>query len=143
METGFYLQAHGEEDFNFLMGLPEKQGTDLYYILHGYCDICADILHKQFGYPMEYIIDENGDLVHAYCYTKVDGEKHYIDVRGITTDYQSFLSDFEDFILDAEMARRNTMQGNYPKWVENEELYNNVKFSLMQYKDFYDVQKYL
>lgn len=86
------------EDFYFLEDVFE--GTDLsaYDFLHGFCFTFAIELSKTFGYEIETVKDEDLDLIHAYCVAQTNGDKVYIDIRGITNDPELFFDDFDDMV---------------------------------------------
>lgn len=111
--TGFYEEwkdlqkEYPDCDFEFLenkfIAKIDEQNLNAYDYLHGYCDSFAFSLQQQFGYEIQAIYDENHSLVHAYCISLDQTQTaHFIDVRGCTTDFQAFLSDFEDFITITE-----------------------------------------
>ena len=115
--TGYYadLENMKSEDstidsFEFMQN---KLINDIsaYDFLHGYFDIFAYALQRKFEYPVKVIRNRDNllnEIVHYYCETTLsDGRKAYIDVRGITTDFDLFISEFEDFI-DKENVIRNT-----------------------------------
>ena len=64
--------------------------------LHGWCDAFAFLLHDEFGWDVEEIVDEGGLLVHAYCVRYDDGVPVFIDVRGETTNFYDFVYEFWD-----------------------------------------------
>ena len=125
MRTGFYRELddlreeYPEADFGFMENerLSENMVSKLvfksrnsnkvvllsvmnnysaYNFLHGDCNIFAQALHDITGFPI-YSIQEpdwNGNyrLVHMYC----ESESGYIDIRGITDDWEEFLAEFKD-----------------------------------------------
>ena len=105
MSWGFYkeleeIRADGMSDasFGFLENVPVGDAYNLYNFLHGWCDHFAAALSDFFGYEIEYVIDNDGGLVHAYCVQEMtNGETAYIDARGITTDDELFFDEFADF----------------------------------------------
>lgn len=69
------------------------------WYLHGICGVFALTLHKKFGYEIEVVTESPStgnwqtSLVHIYCKSK----DRYIDVRGMFSDRNLFLEEFEDF----------------------------------------------
>lgn len=43
---------------------------------------------------------DSGELIHAYCTAEINNETVYIDVRGITNDWDEFIEEFDDWYLD-------------------------------------------
>lgn len=102
--NGFYkelseLREQGLEEasFGFLENVAVGDYFNLYDFLHGHCDEFAAALSDYYGYFVEYILDTSNVLIHAYCVTEIDGDKVYIDARGITTDSELFFDEFADF----------------------------------------------
>lgn len=93
-----YVDEYGEIDWSFLEN--ETGGLDismpLYVFLHGYCDTFAFALHEQYGYEIEYARDEDNHLIHAYCVDYSGSTPLYIDIRGITDNFEELMEDFRD-----------------------------------------------
>ena len=69
--------------------------------VHGICGIFALALNNKFGYPIYYIETTEEDdgyeyeqLVHIFCMK----DNMYIDIRGMTTEEDSFFVEFNDFL---------------------------------------------
>lgn len=80
------------------MNIPEIFKERTYFIhhfLHGMCHIFAYVLHKRFGYDILEIKNISGSCIHWCCIANYKGKEIYIDVRGMTTDYQEFLQEFQ------------------------------------------------
>ncbi len=115
MHNGFYSdldtlrteEGCEDADFSFLeseYGCGEYR-YNAYQFLHGYCYVFAEALHDIYGYQVENAYGENGFLVHSYCITYDEDSPLFIDVRGITDDYQEFIEEFGDFLeYDGEPA---------------------------------------
>ena len=90
------------EDPGFaLEQVPIGRGATAAWYLHGVCGIFALALHDIFGYAIVVAAEENIDgsplesgLVHVYCQ---DGD-YYIDVRGVTDNWDAFIDEFADFL---------------------------------------------
>ncbi len=97
MKTGFWLlkEDKKEKNFDFLKENEIKDKLELmgtpYQFLDGLCHSFAIGLKYLFGYDIEVIMGENGRIIHAYAVK--DG--HYIDVRGITDNWDEFLDEFD------------------------------------------------
>ena len=61
--------------------------------LHGSCQLFSLALHKSFGYNA-YKITWKGRHIHYFCMIDLGKHKIYIDVRGMTTDFNEFVLTF-------------------------------------------------
>lgn len=102
METLFWTHED-EEPCEALEKVDLGDRLDASIFLHGECGIFALALNEMFGYEIWVVAFEPEDwgdeedtwenrLVHVYC-QKGDC---YIDVRGITDDWDAFLDEFAD-----------------------------------------------
>lgn len=126
MHRGFYeeldllLEDYEDSDFGFLENInmlyEDPVGVfdtkinryiNAYNFLHGYCNEFAYMLNEKYGYPVFEIKGEEGNLIHSFARVDTDSEHYFIDVRGITTDYSEFISEFEDW-TDEETSIENT-----------------------------------
>lgn len=60
--------------------------------LQGACDVFAYALYKRFGYEIWKVIHCDGITHHWFGRSAYQGEIINIDVRGMTTDFDAFLS---------------------------------------------------
>jgi hypothetical protein len=92
---------------------------DAYTFLHGSCDLFACALHKQFGYEICEIENKNNKAIHWFCQSKYNGNTIYIDVRGATTDFGEFISEFEGLISENDsMTCKNIEDADlHNEWV--------------------------
>lgn len=131
----------GYEDFEFLndeIHIDNKK-INIYDYLHGLCDYFAISLIKQFNYEMQAIYNENNELVHAYCTHKnKQNDMYFIDVRGCTTDFQTFISEFEDFITISEDEPIDIRQLEPTPLHQKHPEYTNTATKIIQtYKNHY------
>ena len=96
-------------DIDFLW--EEFEGTELsiYDFIHGSCAYFAYALAEEFGYDITLVKlydSRQGimDLCHVYCHTEVNGVDYYIDARGITSDEQQLMDEFD---VDLNKDERN------------------------------------
>lgn len=169
MKKGFYeeldeLRKEDEEAcFGFLENEQVTDGVYAYQFLHGDCPDFAAMLNGVYGYPIEcvrYPDEDNvgGKLIHAYCVANFNGEKAYIDVRGMTTDPVLFYEEFENeltyFPKDGTMYCTDDegyevpvkleiwenkdvlFDGDYEGWTDEE-----IKRFILDYADYYDVER--
>lgn len=100
MKYGYYNELdllqkeYPDATFGFLEIEGKVGKCNAHDFLHGYCLSFAVCLSNRFGYPIETVRNEEGDLIHAYCVDPKNGL--YIDVRGITNDPDLFFDEFAD-----------------------------------------------
>lgn len=152
--NGFYedldnfLRSYPDGDFGFMENniciSRDSFGRTVsaYDFLHGFCNIFAEVLNAKYGYPIYVIIDDNGYCVHCFCVNIVNGVNYYIDVRGITTDYIEFISEFEDF-TDEDSSRINTIPIEKYKFftVDDSEMKSCADEIITQYNEYYVMKK--
>ena len=103
--------------------------------LHGYCSFFALRLHNEYGYKIENLYEDDGDLIHSFCRTK-DGK--FVDVRGVTDDAETFFSEF-DSMLNPKSPFSCKCSSDVPK-IENEfekKLYEYTKHILRESPSVY------
>lgn len=96
--SGFY-EMGGTDITKVLDGIsfPEHEIDDCpfygpYIFLQGACDLFAYALAKRFGYEMCEVKNSDGGHPHYFGRVNRQGQTFYIDIRGMTTDYDLFLS---------------------------------------------------
>ena len=75
--------------------LEECPYDDASVFLHGSCDLFTWKLHKKYGYERYKAVDKNGNLIHSFGKSTYQGKEVYIDVRGATTNFDRFFSEFK------------------------------------------------
>ena len=99
---GYWPQILNSDSTDFMMDEYESTDMSAYDFLHGSCAFFAYTLAKKFGYDiiLAYTLDPEyvKNFTHAYCYTTIDGRECYFDIRGITTDEDMLLEEFEIFL---------------------------------------------
>lgn len=149
MLWGFYKELEdmhrdgpSEADFGFLENVPVGEAYNLYDFLHGCCDQFAAALSDFFGYPIEYVLGNDGVLIHAYCVKELaDGETAYVDVRGITTDAVEFFDEFRDWCdYDEDSGCLYDLEGECQvmRQKNTKEMYSDENRELNQDKDLYE-----
>lgn len=107
----------------------------LYNFLHGFCNIFALRLHKQFGYKIVNVYSYEKSLIHSFC---IDEEDNLIDIRGKTKDYNAFWGEFEDWI-DIDYWEENPSD-NEPTVLVNKfdkEIYKDTKYIIDNYVEYF------
>lgn len=107
----------------------------LYDFLHGFCNIFALRLHKQFGYKIVNVYSYEKSLIHSFC---IDEEDNFIDIRGKTKDYNAFWGEFEDWI-DIDYWKENPSD-NEPTVLVNKfdkEIYKDTKYIIDNYVEYF------
>ena len=153
---GFYEELEklrkndSEANFGFLKNINTKIYIKAIDFLHGLCTVFAYALHREFGYDIYSIYDEDGIIVHAYCAVLNGEETVYVDVRGCTTDFVLFMDEFNESddttenyyksltirkdTLVAEKAMENT---NIKE--EDRPILSAAKEIIRKYKEYYQV----
>ncbi len=113
MKTGFFLEKEEiqkdyplrdigfefmENKFVYDYSNIEQAETDnLYGFLHGYCDVFARILCEMLpGSRLEFLYDDENAKSLTHAYVVLDDK--FIDIRGINTDWDEFIEEFDDWI---------------------------------------------
>lgn len=136
VHKGFY--ENNEEEIKFQLfkvksksiSIELKNGEHIYYdasiFLHGLCHIFAYVLHQKFGYDIYEIKNESGTMKHWCCISTYNDKEIYIDVRGITTDYNEVLSDFQPNIgLNPSMKKILNLSDYDDEWEEDIVMFAN------------------
>ena len=63
--------------------------------LHGACHLFALALHEKYGYPVYQLYYRDSVYFHAFCKAVYHKQVAFIDVRGITTNEEEFVSTLE------------------------------------------------
>lgn len=95
----FYIQQKKlqSEDFNFMENI-HINNLCLLDFLHGFCNIFALCLHNIYHYEIMNVYNYDKSLIHSFCIYHKNNKRYFIDIRGITTDLNEFLIDFENWI---------------------------------------------
>ena len=91
--------------------------------LHGFCHIFAYALHKKYGYKIFEFKNPSGTMIHWCCIKKYKGYKLFIDVRGITSNYNEFLDEFQPDMGECPTIKNIVNLSKYndeweEKWVD-------------------------
>ena len=107
----------------------------LYDFLHGFCNIFALRLHKQFGYKIVNVYSYEKSLIHSFC---IDEEDNLIDIRGKTKDYNAFWGEFEDWI-EIDYWKENPSDNEPTVLVNkfNKEIYKDTKYIIDNYVEYF------
>ncbi len=115
IRTGLMIGGEETDFCDLLAEYPffDDQRVDYSVFLHGECAVFALVLHDVYGYPVDWVVDDNYDgtdspwnhLVHVYCYVGENGTKPdtsedavlWMDIRGMTGDPEEFFTEFQDF----------------------------------------------
>lgn len=60
----------------------------------GSCQLFSLALKQEFGYSAVEVKGQDGRLIHAFCMGEICQQKAFVDVRGITTNWNEFWSGF-------------------------------------------------
>lgn len=160
--NGYYKVKREKDykDYEFLKSINKGPCPD--YFLNGWCEIFAKEINKEFDYQIEasllffnindeftdaeilsmdheeYILNV-GDfdvydvsLVHCYNTVHINGDKFYVDVRGITDDKNEFLQPFFNRVDENYIIKYTVDELETKFWsCEN----GNVSFNYSFYPD--------
>ena len=148
--NGFYIKMDElneeyedyEYDFNFLEDEISYKNITPDWFLHGNCDIFACYLHEKYGYEMKAIYDCDGELIHVYCTAEINDETVYIDVRGITDDWDEFITEFDDWDYSDDCPIKTFKTPKYYRKAkkDNDDIFNAAKAIEYENEDFYNVK---
>ena len=162
MMTGYYLKQkeHGKNitDFEFMNEIKDPLFCDNYPespydYLHGRCDSFALALSQIYNYETYAIYEQhsiedegeaNNSLVHVFCIVNSENDyKYYIDIRGITNDFDIFIGEFDDWIIDREEAKMSIKKWNPDNSIlENDSLIKQAKRLIKRNNNYYNISIY-
>lgn len=164
MHNGFYKELdslkteYPEANFSFMENIfPNKAPADkndirpinAHDFLHGYCCTFAYYLSRRYGYSIIVRKPKNNNtVIHAWC----EKNNHYIDIRGITNQFNEFWEEYEDFDnFDPEDDTMETCRFTNPQDFKDYIGQQYEDFSLkaietaiclhQQYKTYYQIQQ--
>lgn len=152
--SDFYLNYSDkiiEKLFQIKSSNPSKMSPKNDYIyynaeifLHGLCHVFAYALHQKFGYQVIEIKNNSGTMVHWFCTHRYKGKKIYIDVRGMTSDFNCFINEFmPDIGIEYDQRIINNFFEYSDEWEEEqivfaEEIINKYYNNYSIFKNFDD-----
>lgn len=101
---GFYIEGernvekHLETIKNNRKDYDISPYLDAQIFLLGSCDLFALALNKEYGFkPYAFVPLENEEgLIHCFCVSDYLGRPAYVDVRGVTTDFEELIFPFKE-----------------------------------------------
>ena len=133
--TGFYLdELNIETNLRNITKLKNEVELfdSLYVYLQGACDIFAEALNKEYGYPIYKI-----GSVHYYCKEIKDGETFYIDIRGITNNKETFKRSL--YNPNVNMESETLVQDESFCCEIHDELSKESTLIIEEYRNYYDL----
>ena len=136
--SGFYLDKYNIEKnlsnyvFDDEFENNENPIDSLHTFLQGACDIFAESLNKKFGYQIYKISNK-----HYYCKAKKDNEIYYIDVRGITNDFETFKKSLYDSNVDLQEEILVENEDFSNEHYEEASYYSNIVIN--EHPEWYDL----
>ena len=150
--NGFYIKLDelNEEfedydfDFSFLENEISYKRITPDWFLHGNCDIFACYLHEKYGYEIKAIYEyDSNQLIHVYCTAEINNKTVYIDVRGITDDWNEFITEYDDwYSVDCPIETFEIPEYYYEAKEENNDIFIAAKVIEYENSDFYDVKSF-
>ena len=114
---------------------------DASIFLQGSCQLFSLALHQEFGYDAFEI--RQGIFCHFFCKATYAGEPIYIDVRGMTTSWEEFLSgtyaDFHDYDEITPQDIEETAKLNDPDDLYAKDGLAFAKYLIHEYPEYYDI----
>ena len=148
--NGFYVKLDelNEEfedydySFDFLENEVSYSRITPDWFLHGNCDIFACYLHEKYGYEMKAVYEyDSEELIHAYCTAEVNNKTVYIDIRGITDDWNEFITEFDDwYSSDCPIETFEIPEYYYESKKKNDNIFMAAKAIEYENEDFYDIR---
>ena len=92
VEKHLWVIKNPRNDYNIIAPYLDAQ-----IFLRGSCDLFAFALNKEFGFkPYAFVpLDNKDGLIHCFCVSSYLGRPAYVDVRGVTTDFEELIFPFE------------------------------------------------
>lgn len=73
--------------------------------LQGFCGNLASYFHERNGLPVG-VLTAEGEMVHVFNYANRNGTRYYLDVRGMTNEWDSFVEIFERENMEFHTAEK-------------------------------------
>lgn len=138
MKTGYWLEFDGQKDESIdELFQDNDELLFIYEFLFEYCEAFAASLNQHFGYKVEYLYDNNGNLIHTYCVLNIGGKIHYIDIRGITDDWSEFIDKFKECLPDINRQNLNIKMYGHIDFTQNEKIINEANNIAAMYRHYY------
>lgn len=138
MKTGFWLEADEQKDVTIdELFQDNDELIYIYEFLFEYCEAFAASLNQHFGYKVEYLYDDNGNLVYTYCVLNIGGKMHYIDIRGVTDDWNEFIEKFNEYLPDVDRQKLNIKMYGHISCNNNEKITNEANNIAAMYRHYY------
>lgn len=147
--NGFYIKLDDLKnecedfscDFSFLENEISYGTITPDWFLHGNCDIFACYLHDKYGYEMKAVCNPE-QLIHVYCIANINNKTVYIDIRGITDDWNEFITEFDDWYSDDSMIETFKTPKYYTrlKKYNNDKIFLAARFFELENSNYYDVK---
>ena len=102
---GFYIEGEGNvKQYLRTIENPREDDEGIFpycnaqIFLCGSCDLFALALNKEFGFKAYAFAppDHRDGLIHCFCVSTYLGRPAYVDVRGVTTDFEELIAPFDD-----------------------------------------------
>lgn len=108
--------------------------------LFGYCWHLARRLRREFGYDIE-VFCCGDELCHVYNVAYINGNKVYIDSRGITDSKEAFLGIYSPYPGKAQFVDESDSRLSKAEFVEDEISDAMCNWLINSFRPFYDVAK--
>lgn len=121
----------------------EENYSDASVFLQGSCQLFAHCLHNKFGYKIYSIRCRDYFGLHIFCKSEIYGKEAYIDIRGITSDFNSFCDGLtgKDYSIDAIIPYEDSFESDIREDKGAEFGYRFAKCIVERCPERYDVNK--
>lgn len=144
----FSLEVRRRTILDFLDSIEsksEKCCASITSFLTGYCSHLAIRLNEIFGYSLEVLI-QNDEIIHMYCTYEENGEKYYIDCRGITNSFEMFSFLFSNNgITTKKLSNKEETSAALKELLYEKDSISDIMcdWFLANYKDYIDINIFL
>lgn len=116
---------------------------DAYIFLAGACDIFANSLFEKFHFNMCKLESTNSEDHHYFCMIKIRNKNIYIDVRGMTSSFEEFFSEFKFKMKDGYNIKQidKYEKNESDEWEQQGKLFANE--FIEQHYEWFDSNIYL
>ena len=114
------------------------EGRTAHIFLYGSCHIFASQLCKIYeDYNVYEIMNSSGRTIHWYAQTYYKNMPIYIDVRGATTSFEEFISEFRPHIVDGYKIQKQNKELPFSEedWIETGILFATAIIN--EYAEYY------
>lgn len=99
--------------------------------LHGSCWLFSIVLQKEVNLPAYEIRGNDNRLIHTFCKTDFYGQNAFVDIRGITTDFNELIAPFCIFPNEKISIASQNVSSDFKNMTDDEKI--GYEFALYLY----------